>query len=207
MARLSSLTLETIRELSRTRLGATASHPDPRGASRIPRGENTRLKESRQLLFGVACLSVAALATQLAQASGPEASPSSATAATPEGRWRTVDDKTGKAQSIILIWQDRGRLYGRIEKLLDSDPDDPDPRCTRCEGELRNRPLLGLTIMWDLQKNGDQWSGKILDPDSGKTYQCSIAVSGDKLKVRGFIGISLLGRTQYWFRESERPDS
>src|SRR6516165_10726227 len=97
MARLSSLTLETIRELSRTRLGATASHPDPRGASRIPRGENTRLKESRQLLFGVACLSVAALATQLAQASGPEASPSSATAATPEGRWRTVDDKTGKA--------------------------------------------------------------------------------------------------------------
>jgi uncharacterized protein (DUF2147 family) len=165
------------------------------------------LKKSRQLLFGVACLSVAALATHLTQASGPEASPPSATAATPEGRWRTVDDKTGKAQSIILIWQDRGRLYGRIEKLLDSDPDDPDPRCTRCEGELRNRPLLGLTIMWDLQKNGDQWSGKILDPDSGKIYQCSIAVSGDKLKVRGFIGISLLGRTQYWFRERERPDS
>jgi len=182
--------------VARSREGMSTCH----ASSRAGEGRTT-LKKTRYLLLGFACLSVAIVATELTLASSSEGTPPSASAATPEGRWRTVDDNTGKAQSIIVIWQDRERLYGRIEKLLDPDPNDPEPRCRRCEGELRNRPLLGLTIMY-LQKSGEQWSGKILDPDSGKTYQCSITVMGSKLKVRGFIGISLLGRTQYWYRES-----
>jgi len=122
----------------------------------------------------------------------------------PAGRWKTVDDTTGKVKSLVVIWEENGRLYGRIEKLVDPDPQDPDPRCERCEGELKGKPLLGLRILWNLQKDGDEWSGgKILDPDNGKVYKCHIALEhdGKKLKVRGFIGFSLLGRTQHWLRD------
>ena len=124
--------------------------------------------------------------------------------ATPLGRWETVDDATGKAKSIVVIWEERGKLYGRIERLIDPDPHDPDPRCQQCAGDLKGQRLIGLRILWDLRKDGDVWTGgKILDPDNGKTYKCSIAVEegGKKLKVRGFIGLSLLGRTQCWLRD------
>jgi len=123
---------------------------------------------------------------------------------TPVGRWRTVDGVTSKAKSVIAIWAQNGKLYGRIEKLIDPDPRDPDPRCDRCDGELKGRPLIGLRILWDLQKDGERWSGgQILDPENGKTYKCSITMedNGRKLKVRGFIGLSLLGRTEHRLRE------
>jgi uncharacterized protein (DUF2147 family) len=122
----------------------------------------------------------------------------------PVGRWETVDDSTGKVNSVVLIWEANGKLYGKIEKLIDPDPRDPDPRCSRCEGQLKDRPIIGLQILWDLHRDGDQWSGgKVLDPDNGSKYKCYVAVEdgGQKLKVRGFIGFSVLGRTQYWVRD------
>jgi uncharacterized protein (DUF2147 family) len=122
----------------------------------------------------------------------------------PVGRWRTVDDATGKAKSVVMIWEESGRLYGRIQKLVDPDPYDPNPRCNDCTGDQKGQPVIGLRILWDLQKDGDAWSGgTILDPANGKTYKCLLALEegGMKLKVRGFIGVSLLGRTQYWLRE------
>jgi uncharacterized protein (DUF2147 family) len=122
----------------------------------------------------------------------------------PVGRWRTVDDVTGKAKSVVAIWEENGKLYGRVQELLDPDPDDPNPTCDDCEGELKGQPVIGLRILWDLQKDGDGWSGgTILDPATGKTYKCLLSVEdgGTKLKVRGFIGVSVLGRTQYWLRE------
>jgi len=122
----------------------------------------------------------------------------------PLGRWKTLDDVTGKATSIVNIWEEDGKLYGRIEKLIDPDPKDPDPRCNRCEGELKGKPLIGLRILWDLRKDGDKWSGgRVLDPDNGKVYKSLIVVEdgGKRLKLRGFIGFSLLGRTQYWLRD------
>jgi uncharacterized protein (DUF2147 family) len=106
--------------------------------------------------------------------------------------------------SIVVIWEANGKLYGKIEKLVDPDPGDLNPRCTRCDGELKGRPLIGLQILWDLRKDGDEWSGgKILDPDNGKVYKCYIALEdgGEKLKVRGYLGFSLLGRTEYWLRD------
>jgi uncharacterized protein (DUF2147 family) len=121
----------------------------------------------------------------------------------PVGRWKTVDDATGKVKSLVVIWEENRKLYGKIEKLVDPDPRDPNPRCVRCDGEMRDKPLIGLRILWDFQKDGDQWSGgKVLDPDNGKAYKCYLDVEdgGKKLKVRGFIGFSLLGRTQYWLR-------
>ncbi len=122
----------------------------------------------------------------------------------PTGRWKTLDDATGRATSVVSIWEESGKLFGRIEQLIDPDPKDPDPRCDRCEGELKAKPLIGLRILWDLRKDGKEWSGgKILDLDNGKVYKCYIAMEHDgmKLKVRGFIGFSLLGRTQYWLRQ------
>jgi len=122
----------------------------------------------------------------------------------PVGRWKTVDDSTGKVNSVVLIWEANGKLYGKIEKLIDPDPRDPDPRCSRCEGGLKDRPIIGLQILWDLHRDGDQWSGgKVLDPDNGSKYKCYVEVEdgGQKLKVRGFIGFSVLGRTQYWVRD------
>ena len=125
-------------------------------------------------------------------------------AISPVGRWKTIDDVTGKVKSVVAIWEENGKLYGRVQKLLDPDPKDPNPTCEDCEGELKGKPVIGLRILWDLQKDGDGWSGgTILDPSNGKTYKCLVSVEdgGTKLKVRGFIGISVLGRTQYWHRE------
>ena len=124
--------------------------------------------------------------------------------ATPLGRWKTVDDVTGKITSVVTIREEDGKLYGRIERLIDVDPNDPDPRCLRCSGDLKDQRLLGLRILWGLSKDGNQWSGgEILDPDNGKIYRCSLTVKdgGTKLRVRGFIGFPMLGRTQYWLRD------
>ena len=121
----------------------------------------------------------------------------------PLGQWKTVDDATGKVESVVVIWQENGKLYGKITKLVDPDPRDSD-HCVQCPGELKDRPLVGLRILWNLSKNGAQWSGgQILDPGNGKVYNCSISLEdgGKRLKVRGFIGFSWLGRTEHWLRD------
>ena len=122
----------------------------------------------------------------------------------PVGRWKTVDDVTGKPKSVVTIWEEHGKLYGRVQKLVDPDPKNPNPTCEDCTGEKKGKPVVGLKILWDLQKDGDGWSGgTILDPSNGKTYKCLLSLEdgGTRLKVRGFIGVSVLGRTQYWLRE------
>jgi uncharacterized protein (DUF2147 family) len=122
----------------------------------------------------------------------------------PLGRWKTVDDITGKVKSIVLIWEQNGKLFGKVQKLVNPDPKNPNPRCEDCSGEQKGKPVVGLQIMQNLSKDGDGWSGgTILDPATGKIYKCLVSVldGGAKLKVRGFIGVSLLGRTQYWLRE------
>jgi uncharacterized protein (DUF2147 family) len=121
----------------------------------------------------------------------------------PAGRWKTIDDGTGKTKSIVVIREEKGKLYGMIEKVLDSDQPGPNPLCIHCEGDLKNKPENGLQIMWELKRDGNQWSGgQILDPHNGKIYRCYISLEdgGKKLKVRGFIGFALLGRTEYWLR-------
>src|SRR5262252_4583104 len=71
------------------------------------------------------------------------ASAQGSNAHTPIGRWKTVDDVTGKTNSVVRIWEENGKLYGKIERLINSDPDDPDPRCVRCAGDLKDRRLIG----------------------------------------------------------------
>jgi uncharacterized protein (DUF2147 family) len=123
--------------------------------------------------------------------------------ASPVGRWTTIDDETKKPKSVISIYEENGKLFGKIEKLFLEPNEKPDPVCDKCEGALKNQPILGMVIMRDLKKDDDEWTGgTILDPNNGKTYKCKIAVEdgGKKLKVRGFIGLSLIGRTQRWVR-------
>lgn len=121
---------------------------------------------------------------------------------TPVGTWRTIDDDTGKAKSIVEISDAGGELQGKVVKVLQSDQGEH-PICKDCEGERHNKPVEGMTIIWGMQRDGDEWSGgQILDPNNGKTYKCKMSMldGGQKLKVRGFIGFSLFGRSQVWER-------
>ncbi|AWI26981.1 DUF2147 domain-containing protein [Flavobacterium pallidum] len=116
------------------------------------------------------------------------------------GKWKTIDDETGKALGVVEIYEKGGKVYGRVLEIL--NPKDRSKTCTNCSGDDKDKPILGLTIMKGLKKDGDEYNGgKILDPKSGKLYKCYINLENkDKLKVRGYIGISLFGRTQYWHR-------
>ncbi len=116
------------------------------------------------------------------------------------GKWKTIDDETGKATSVIEIFEKHNKFYGRIVELLNSKA--KNPKCEKCEGEDKNKPVLGLIVIKGLTKDkGGYSNGKILDPKHGKVYKCSMSLeSKDQLKVRGFIGINLFGRTQFWER-------
>ncbi len=128
----------------------------------------------------------------------------SANEATPVGLWRTIDDKTGKEKSLVRITEVNGELRGTIEKLIREPNEDQNPVCDKCSGDKKNKPVLGMMIMAGLKRDGKEWTGgEILDPNNGKTYKCKMSLDdgGKKLNVRGFIGVSLLGRTQVWIRE------
>tara|TARA_R100001369_G_scaffold92496_1_gene137899 strand:- start:1808 stop:2236 length:429 start_codon:yes stop_codon:yes gene_type:complete len=116
------------------------------------------------------------------------------------GKWKTIDDETGEEKSIVEIYKDNGKVYGKVVEIL--NPAKKDATCVDCPGADKDKPILGLVIIKGLEKDGDEYNdGKILDPNSGKVYKCYIELeSQDKLKVRGYIGFSLLGRTQYWHR-------
>ncbi len=137
-------------------------------------------------------------------ASGPPAPVRAAGLASPIGLWKTFDDKTGKARAIVRIYQSDGRLYGRIERSFTPGADKR--VCAVCTDERKDQPILGLLIIRGMKRTDDGYAGgDILDPESGSVYRCKFHLeqNGAKLVVRGFIGISLLGRTQIW----ERQDS
>ena len=122
---------------------------------------------------------------------------------TPVGVWKTIDDVTGKERSIVRIVEINGELQGTVDNIFDRPGDDPDHLCRECKGELKDKPVIGMRILWGLKDKGGVWKGgRILDPDNGKIYSCKMEVAkkGQELNVRGFIGISLLGRTQTWYR-------
>lgn len=121
----------------------------------------------------------------------------------PIGQWRTIDDNDGKEKSVVEIYEQNGKLYGKIISLREPNDENGNPKtCTKCEGADKNKPIVGLVIIKDMVKDGDEYSGgTIMDPNNGKVYKCKLKVEGDKLKVRGFIGFSALGRTQTWLRK------
>ncbi|CAD6521619.1 hypothetical protein LMG28727_01660 [Paraburkholderia kirstenboschensis] len=123
---------------------------------------------------------------------------------TPVGTWQTIDDHTGQPKALVQISQDgNGTLSGKVIKGLGPN-DQPDRRCTACTDERKDQPILGMTIISEMKKDGEAWDhGQILDPENGKLYKCKMHLEdgGNKLVVRGYIGVSLLGRSQTWVRQ------
>ena len=116
------------------------------------------------------------------------------------GKWKTIDDKTGKAKSVVEIFESNGKVFGKVVEI--ADPTKRDRKCEKCEGTDKNKPILGLVILKGLAKDGTEYNGgKIVDPETGNLYKCFIKLQGkDKLEVRGYMGISLIGRSQTWIR-------
>jgi uncharacterized protein (DUF2147 family) len=128
-------------------------------------------------------------------------SPSAAVEPSPAGLWKTFDDNTHKPRGTVRIYREDGAFYGRIESSF--DPKDLTERCGKCTGDRKDRPVIGLVILRGMRKDGAEFAGgDILDPDTGSVYKCRFTISPDgrKLLVRGYLGVSLFGRTQTWTR-------
>lgn len=117
----------------------------------------------------------------------------------PIGIWKNLDDEDGKEKSHIEIYEKNGKLRGKVIKLL---PAATITKCDACTGANKGKSLVGMDILWDMTKEANAWdNGEILDPKKGKVYACKMELDGkDKLKVRGYIGVSMFGRTQTWYR-------
>ena len=110
------------------------------------------------------------------------------------GLWQQVDPATGKSESWFLFFENNGVYEGAIAKMFITPGDDPNPICTRCQGEQKNSPMLGLTIVKQMHRNGLKYeNGTILDPRDGNVYNALMELSpdGQKLTVRGYLGIAL----------------
>ncbi len=113
------------------------------------------------------------------------------------GTWKTIDDKSGDARSHVEIYEQDGLLYGKITKLLDTDPS---TLCDQCPGDKKNTPIIGLVIIEKVKPYKDYWrKGKILDPEDGNEYGCQLWLEDGTLKVRGKHWTGLY-RTQTWYR-------
>ncbi len=126
--------------------------------------------------------------------------PAMAASQSPLGNWTTVDDKTGEKRAIITISESGGVLNGVIDKVFPQPGDTG--ICDKCPGAFKGKKIQGIQFLWGLKKEGsNEWGGgSILDPKTGKVYKAKATLDGNKLHVRGYLGVSLLGRTQTWVR-------
>ena len=117
------------------------------------------------------------------------------------GKWKTIDDKDGSEKSIVNIFKaSDGKYYGKVEKLFK----EPNKKCTECEGENKDKPVLGMTVLNNMvEKDGTLSGGTIIDPANGKVYKCNVSLDANtgKLKVRGSLDKrGVIGRTQHWVK-------
>lgn len=119
------------------------------------------------------------------------------------GKWHSTNDDTGEIDSEIEVYEKNGKAFAKIIEI--KNPARKNAVCDLCNGKNKNAPILGLNILTGLEKDGNEWSGgTILDPRNGKEYKCYIKLeTPNKLKLRGYVGFSLLGKTAYWTRASE----
>ncbi len=152
-------------------------------------------------------LSTAAATADGAAADGAAAIGAAAAADSPIGLWKTFDDKTGAARAIVRIYEQNGRLFGKIESSFTAGADHR--VCRSCTDDRKDQPIIGLLIIRNMKHTDDEYSGgDILDPDNGSVYHCRMHVEGGtRLLVRGYIGFSLLGRNQTWERMPDAKSS
>ncbi|WP_425597753.1 DUF2147 domain-containing protein [Winogradskyella flava] len=118
------------------------------------------------------------------------------------GKWKTIDDETGKEKSIVEIYEKDGKVYGKIIELI--NPKQKNPLCSKCDGSKKDKPVLGMVIIEGLEKDDDVYNdGTILNPENGKVYSCRLKLDDEKdtLQVRGYV--AFFYKTQYWKRASE----
>ena len=121
----------------------------------------------------------------------------------PEGLWKTIDDHTGAPRALVRIYREGDAYFGRVEASL--VPEEAGNRCTACDDERKDQPIVGMMVLRNIktETDGDGFGGgDILDPESGSVYRCVLHVEGEgkRLNVRGYIGLSLFGRSQTWLR-------
>ncbi len=115
------------------------------------------------------------------------------------GKWKTIDENTGKARAVVEIFQQGDIFAGKIIKTFPGPGEDVDPICDKCQGADKDKKIIGLEIIKDLIYDGEEWEdGTILDAEHGKTYNCKLWVEDGNLKVRGYIAFFF--RTQTWQR-------
>jgi uncharacterized protein (DUF2147 family) len=117
------------------------------------------------------------------------------------GTWQNVDDEDGKPKSNIQVYEEAGELKAKVIKLL---PNAKLKICDKCVGANKNKSIEGMSILWGLKKisNIEYGNGQILNPKNGKVYDCTLTIEndGNRMKVRGYVGVSVFGKTQYWTR-------
>jgi uncharacterized protein (DUF2147 family) len=134
---------------------------------------------------------------------GPAPIPADGAETSAIGLWEQVDENSGKPESWFRITQRNGIYEGAIVKIFFKPGEDPNWVCDKCEGAERGAPVLGLTLIKGMRRNGDTYEdGTIMDPRDGSVYRALMRLSPDgrKLEVRGYLGISLFGRSQVWNR-------
>lgn len=115
------------------------------------------------------------------------------------GKWKTIDDETGKEKSIVEIYMEDGKAYGKIIKLFRTPDEDQDPFCDDCTDHRKDKRIIGMTIITDMVKDDNEWDdGEILDPNNGKIYDCKLWIEDGTLQVRGYIAFFF--RTQTWLK-------
>lgn len=115
------------------------------------------------------------------------------------GKWKTIDDETKEAKSIIEIFEKEGKYYGKIIELFIKEGANPKPTCDKCPADdpRKDQPTLGMEVLQGLVPDGDKFSkGTILDPKKGKVYNCSLWREADTLQVKG--SVLVFSRTQTW---------
>jgi uncharacterized protein (DUF2147 family) len=118
------------------------------------------------------------------------------------GKWKTIDDETGKPKSIVQIFERNGKYYGKVEQLFREPSEDQDPVCKDCTDDRKDKRVIGMEVVRDMKKSGSEWKdGTICDPKNGKVYDCKMwldSKNSDILNVRGYV--LFFFRTQTWHR-------